>query len=471
MTRVAILGGGPAGVSGAWRLRQRDRAEVTLIERNEYVGGNSGSFPYREHFLDFGSHRLHPASDPGILEDIRGFLGDELLDRPRHGRIRLLGKWVHFPLKPVDLLFHLDKSFALGTLGNMLSKALPKKAREGEENFATVLEDNLGSTICSQFYFPYARKLWGYEPSELSAIQAYKRVSAGSFGKLIKKVLSAVPGLKPEGAGRFFYPKRGFGQISDAYANESARLGADLWLGWSVENVTRTSENAWKVVARRGDETRDLEVDHIWSTLPVSLLSRMLDPAPPAKLLQRANEIDYRAMILIYLEVETAQFTEFDAHYFPGADVTITRLSEPKNYAVRSEPHDRTVLCAELPCARGDEHWNMSDEELGEVMARDLEASGLPLPSKPVAVFTRRPPQAYPIYQTGYENALDPLDEWISQLPNLLTYGRQGLFAHDNTHHAIYMAYAAVECLRDGKFDGPRWAEFRREFSKHVVED
>ena len=57
-------------------------------------------------------------------------------------------------------------------------------------------------------------------------------------------------------------------------------------------------------------------------------------------------------------------------------------------------------------------------------------------------------------------------------MDGLLTFGRQGLFAHDNTHHALYMAYSAAECLdEDGSFDNILWQEYRRDFEKHVVVD
>ena len=73
----------------------------------------------------------------------------------------------------------LDKAFAFGAAWDMVRRALFGKRNEGE-TFATVLQANLGQTICQHFYFPYARKLWGYEPDKLSGIQARKRVSAGS---------------------------------------------------------------------------------------------------------------------------------------------------------------------------------------------------------------------------------------------------------------------------------------------------
>ncbi|MBK9550160.1 MAG: NAD(P)-binding protein [Gemmatimonadetes bacterium] len=203
---MVILGAGPAGVGAAYRLRQDARAEVTVLEQHDVPGGNAGSFEFGGMRVDFGSHRLHPACDPEILSDIRGFLGDDLRDRPRHGRIGLRGRWIHFPLKPIDLLVRLDPGFALGTLRDMVSK--PFRAAPSGDSFGDVLMANLGPTICESFYFPYARKIWGREPTELSGIQARRRVSAGSFLKLARKVLSAVPGLKPPGRGASSIPPR-----------------------------------------------------------------------------------------------------------------------------------------------------------------------------------------------------------------------------------------------------------------------
>jgi protoporphyrinogen oxidase len=484
---IAVLGAGPAGLGAAFRLRRAGAARVSVLEQQPRVGGNAGSFDLDGVHVDLGSHRLHPACHPGILDDIRELLGEELLERPRHGRIRLRGRWIHFPLKPHDLLLRLDRRFAIGVARDMALGVLPRGDQELAD-FASVLRARLGGTICEHFYFPYARKIWGLEPEELSAEQAHRRVAANSFGKLIRKVAGQLPGVKPVGFRHFFYPRRGFGAISEAYGKAATEAGAELHLGqtvtrlelpaqpgdpWTVE-ITSAAEppaGAAAGAAAATGERRSLTADYVWSTIPISVLARIVSPAPPAEVQAAMEAIRYRSMILVYLTLDVERFSEYDAHYFPGAEVSITRMSEPKNYSASSEPAGRTVLCAELPCSPEDEAWSMSDQDLGKRVAADLERVDIPLPVVPSGVHVRKLRYAYPIYNCGYERHFRVLDEWARGLPGLLSFGRQGLFAHDNTHHALYMAYRASDCLTPAGFDESRWAEYREEFKGHVVED
>jgi protoporphyrinogen oxidase len=472
LPHVVILGGGPAGVGAAYRLRAAGRARATLLERGERVGGVAGSFQLSGQRVDYGSHRLHPECDPAILADIRRLIGEDLLDRPRHGRIRLRGRWVHFPLKPLDLLRHVDPAFLAGAARDALAR-VGRRPPENPDSFAEALRARLGPTICDDFYFPYARKIWGLEPEEMAAEQAQRRVAANSPAKLVRKVLAQVPGVRVPGAGRFYYPRKGYGQISQAYADAATKAGAELLLGWTVTEVDAPAAptESWTVVAEKDGERRELQADHVWSTIPLTLLARMTRPAPPEPVLAAASALDYRAMLLVYLVLPVDRFTEYDAHYFPGGDVSITRLTEPKNYAALSEPAGRTILCAELPCSPGDAHWDASEEELGRLVVEDMRRAGLAPDAQPTAVHVRRLRHAYPIYTRGYAEPFRALDEWAAGLPRLLTLGRQGLFAHDNTHHALAMAYGAVDCLSPEGFDHQRWARYRREFEKHVVVD
>ena len=76
-------------------------------------------------------------------------------------------------------------------------------------------------------------------------------------------------------------------------------------------------------------------------------------------------------MLLIYLVLDTPQFTPYDAHYLPGGDVRITRLSEPRNYDRRSRrqglsgsTHCPQRMAGEKPgCQKGDYGYDRSKTE------------------------------------------------------------------------------------------------------------
>ena len=124
---ITILGSGPAGLSAALFLARDKGAKVTVLERSQTVGGNAGSFLLEDVWCDFGSHRFHPAAEPHVLSEVQSLLGEDLLWRPRHGRIRLKGRWIHFPLQPADLLLSLPKDFAAGLLLDAGLKPLRKR--------------------------------------------------------------------------------------------------------------------------------------------------------------------------------------------------------------------------------------------------------------------------------------------------------------------------------------------------------
>jgi protoporphyrinogen oxidase len=473
MKDVVVLGAGPAGL-GAALGAARKGYEVTVLEQGDRVGGNSGSFELAGIRVDYGSHRFHPAADPAVFSLVRELLGDDLLVRPRHGRIRLLGRWIHFPLRPLDLALRAHPRFTAGVIADAARKGVMGGDRldPAHETFASVLDRGLGPTICREFYFPYARKIWGLEPDEISPIQARRRVSSGSLGSLLKRLLPrrAKAGAR-SGKGIFYYPKRGYGQISERLAEAAEAAGARVLLGTVARRIDLTSSSERRVEIGSSHGTDVLTTRHVWSTIPVTTLIRLVEPAAPAEIKAAGAALQLRAMLLVYLVLETDRFTEFDAHYFPESNVPFTRVSEPKNYAAQGEPRGVTVLCAEIPCNQRDSVWSASSDELGALVVDGLARAGLPVRCRIAEVAVRRLPAAYPIYRVGYEEHFERVDRWVDDLEGVLSFGRQGLYAHDNTHHALFMAHGAVESLTRTGLDKASWHAYRRVFETHVVED
>jgi protoporphyrinogen oxidase len=385
-----------------------------------------------------------------------------------------MDRWVHFPLKPLDLLFKLPLRFSMGATLDLAGKALSgNHDRAATESFASALYAKLGHTICHKFYFPYATKIWGLPPEKISAVQARRRVSTNSLIKVVSKILSATtPGLKPKGSGRFFYPHKGFSQICNSLYSESANTGAQFYLGAGIKSIQTNGNVVEKVSFKNDREHLSLRTDHVWSTIPITTFVQALKPDAPTAIRKAAKAIEFRSMILIYLVLEQERFSEYDAHYFPSPDIPISRLSEPRNYSNRKDPMNRTVLCAELPCSTTDPEWTMTNGDLGTLVRDSLEVAGVPLKAPLIGITTHRLTHAYPIYELGYDGHFKKMDTWLSQFRNLVFFGRQGLFVHDNTHHALHMGYCAVDCLEDdGFFDRSKWEDCRRVFETHVVED
>ncbi len=454
-----MLGAGPAGLGAAYRAAAAGH-RVTLLERAGFVGGAAASGEVAGVRVDLGSHRLHPSIEPRILTVLQGLLGDDLQVRPRNGRIRLGGRWIAFPLRPLDLLRRLPPGMTAGALRDA---ALGPLRHPAADTFSEVLRAALGPTLCERFYLPYARKIWGVDPAELSGEQARRRVGARSPGRVVARALSR----GTRGKRSFLYPRRGYGQIWEALAEAGVGAGVDLRLGSAATTLSLSPGGAVAGLA----DGQTVSARRVWSTIPLTALARMASPAAPADALAAAETLRFRAMTLAYLVVDRPRYTEFDAHYLPTGATPVTRVSEPKNYRDGDDPPGHTVLCAEIPCDPGDEIWRASPDELGRLVADGLVEAGLPHP-RPAEVEVRRLENAYPILRAGFEGPLAALDRWASAQPSLVTLGRQGLFVHDNAHHALAMAWAAADCLgRDGSFDALGWAAARERFAAHVVED
>jgi protoporphyrinogen oxidase len=459
---LIVLGAGPAGLAAAWRAALRG-LEVTVLDRSDRVGGLAASFDVGGVRVDHGSHRLHPATPPDILDELKQLLGEDLQTRRRNGRLRIAGTWVDFPLSGRQLARSLPAPMLVGIAKDAAAAPL---RRVREDSYAGVLRAGLGPTVYRALYEPFAVKLWGLPGDRIAAEQARRRVTADTPWKVAARIARRKRG--GSGAGTFLYPRRGFGQIVDTLAEQAQAAGAQIRLRTDVD-VIAPSFGSVRVSSRDGFAVTGR---HAFSTLPLTTLARLTHPGPSLVAIEAATRLHFRAMVLVYIVHEGGRWTPYDAHYLPGDESPVSRISEPANYRESADdPAGRSVICAEVPCAVGDEIWTATDEDHAWLVDLTLERCELPA-LKRSDVVVRRLPTVYPVYERGFERHLSGLEAWVRAVPSVTTFGRLGLFVHDNTHHALVMARDAVAALDDaGRFDTLAWDNALDRFARHVVED
>jgi protoporphyrinogen oxidase len=373
--------------------------------------------------------------------------------------VALKGQWLRFPLRIGDLARKLPPTY-IGRIG--LDMLVAPFRRRPERSAGDAIANRLGPTVAETFYTPYLVKLWGLPPDELDVELADRRISARSALAVVKKALR-----RDDSSGsRYLYPSGGFGRIAESIADAAAKAGAEIRLEAQVDRVAETGDGV-EVTLADGTTVRAAS---LLSSVPASVLARLMGAPDPV--LAAAGRLRHRAMVLSYLVFDVDRLTEFDAHYFPGLQTPVSRMSEPKNFRVSSaDPHGVTVLCAELPCWHGDETWEASADELAERVMATLRPLGFEFP--PLAgADVRRIPHCYPVYAGTYREDQAQVEAWLDGHERLLAFGRQALFATDNTHHVLQMGWDAAAVVgADGMIDRAAWEPARDSYRDNVVED
>ena len=448
--RVAILGGGVAGLSAAWKLAEGG-VGVDLYEAAPVLGGMAGSMRRNGYIWDFGPHRFHSAN-PAIISTVQDLLGDDMRGRRRKTRVYFMNHLYDYPLNASNLLTNLPKSVAALSLLDFVGMKLKQRFRPAEDDsFESWVVNRFGRRLYDLYFGPYTAKVWGRDPSKLSASWAAQRVAVVDLWDLLLRVMHLRRGDNgfhhSEFKNDFWYPRNGIGQISEAMAERARAAGADLRTGARITAVEHDGAQITAIQYRHGDETITQPCDAVVSTLPLPLLVQLLQPAAPAEVLAAAHSLQYRAMIFLFLEIDKPSVTDDHWVYFPDADLIFNRISEMKNFSEDATPPGKTSLTLEITCDIGDEIWNTPEEELYARALWQMASTGLIRETEVTGHFFRRLSHAYPTYDVDFEAKIGHMAYHLADYDNLVNAGRQALFRYVNTDHVMEMGFCAAEEL------------------------
>lgn len=433
---IIIMGGGLAGLSAGFCLAEAGR-NVSVVEADSDVGGLSRTIRHGDFRFDLGGHRFFTKNQE-TERFVKDILKGQYLDVHRKSKIYLHNNFFDYPLRPANALLGLG----LGTTVRAVTDYGKEKVKNifiKPQNVS--LEDwvvsNFGRTLFTIYFKEYSEKVWGIECKDISEEWVSRRIEGLSLGVAMKNAIFKFSGRKvPTLVDRFIYPPFGIGQISD-------RLREEIEKDNTVNTNTRVREVHHKdfsvtgVTAQNCERDYDIKGKEFISSIPITHLLTMLNPAPPRAILDAASKLRYRDLIVVTLMIDRERVTDLTWLYLPEKNMPLGRIHEPKNWSPYLAPEGKTSIVAEYFCFQNDSIWNSSDTELADITSLQLEQLGLIKKEDVADHCIIKVPKAYPVFEVGYETYYSMILDYLKNFRNLHIAGRTGMFRYYNIDHAI----------------------------------
>ncbi len=494
---VAIVGGGPAGLTAALELVRRTRMRVIVLEASGDLGGISKTVNHKGNRIDIGGHRFFSKSDwvmnwwqdilpidhAGPAVDIsyqnksrpveagrRDTDPDRvMLVRNRLSRIYFDGKFFPYPIKA-----DVGTAMKLGPLrvSRMMASYARARAfpRQPEVSLEDFLLNRFGYELYDTFFKHYTEKVWGVPCSEISAEWGAQRIKGLNISKAIAHALKApFKKLRPGAGGaantslieRFLYPKYGPGQMWETVAEQVQAGGGEIRFHEKAVGL-QILDGKVRALTTQNVETGErttIQADHVISTMPVTELVAAMGPGAPEAVHRVAAGLEYRDFITVGLLLrKMAQSRGAQTGspinlvpdnwiYIQDKGIEVGRLQFFNNWSPYMVADPATAWVGmEYFCREGDGLWSQSDAEMTDLGIREMEVLGLAHRADLLDSLVLRVPKAYPGYYGSY-GQFDTIRQFTDSVPNLFLVGRNGMHRYNNQDHSMLTARCAVDAI------------------------
>lgn len=436
--KVLILGAGVTGLGAAWRLAETGESDWQILEADDHVGGLSASFRDEKGFFwDVGGHVLfshYPAFDAALEK----FLSDAWVKHRRRAWVFMDGRFIPYPLQQhVEDLPEPQRGRCIEGL---------RRARQCEpaggkiENFAEYLLANFGEGLCEAFLFPYNRKCWACEPSELSADWVGERVAPPVESG--RRVAAWGPNAE------FRFPlSGGTGAIWNACA---AKLDASRIR--LRTRATRIDASSRTVFCADGTS---VHYEWLVSTIPLNELVRLAgephDLACDAKALVHTST---HVAGLGFAGPPPESLAGKSWMYFPQADVPCYRVTVFSNYSPNNVPAGGafwSLLCETSESPRRP----LGDADLPRLTLESLVSCGLldrEVEKRLCSTWRYRSEYGYPVPAIPRDAILSKVQPRLEAM-NILSRGRFGGWKYEvgNMDHSFMQGVEAADRICTGR--------------------
>jgi len=453
-TRFLIIGAGVSGLTTALALSHKFPGEVLVLEKEQTVGGLLRTLTRNSARYDLGSHRIHQSPSQRAFRLIQEVCGEELLKKERGGKLRLKKSYVNYPITSFQMfrgIGLLESALCgLSLVRYRLGSSLRGEGRIREnDNYESYLVRRAGKRAYQLFYEPYARKVWGGEPSLISTTAVKKRISMLSPTLFLKDMIAHYAGRSP--SQYYYYLRGGISRLPESLARQVNESGGEVVVG--VKDFWLDLHQGRRICRLKSDSATEVEFETLITTIPLDEFLLKIDL--PEGVRRRVESVRWRGLRLVFLHVEGEPRLDGESFYFPELSYVFGRVSVPKRFDPSMQPDSgETAFTCEIPCSEDDGLWAAPDGPVFEMCWESLRQAELIGQNQKALVaksFSLRLPKIYPVYQIGWDGLIKDLLFFAAQkFPFIYSSGKPGLFLHNNIDHSIEIGLVLADDILEG---------------------
>jgi protoporphyrinogen oxidase len=448
--KVIILGGGVSGLGLAWRLSARGAA-AWVLEANPVVGGLARTERAEGYCLDVGPHSFF-SEDREIADRVLSLFNPPLVPAPRTVQFYYRGKYLNYPLTPLNVLTGMGAASGLRAALSFLNSRLQRRPDPGDPDHETV-EDwavrSFGDHLYRNFFKPYTEQFWKVPCTELAArsIPTHTRMSFVHTLKVLlhRRIERLDPSLIEREMLPTYYPPTGFGEIPERIAATVRSNGGTILTNCRATRIRERPDGVVCVTCVCDGEVQTVEGTHVVSTIPLRDLIANLDPAPPPEVVASARALQYRPLVVLGLVTDRPHVLK--ASYIYVMNKPYNRISEANWFSPATSPDGENIVAVEIACLRDSAAWHATKEHLFDMCIGSLAEDGFLGPGDVKRLLLVKAPDAYPIYHLGYDAHLKRVLEHVRGRSRVFTLGRTGEFRYMDSDVCLRRAFKLADAL------------------------
>lgn len=447
--KVIIFGAGPAGLTAAYEACKRGLLPL-VFEKDREVGGISKTVNYKDYLFDIGGHRFFTKYDE-VKKIWYEILGDNFITRPRLSRIYYNNKFFFYPIKLLNALMNLGLVNSFLVVSSYLySQVNPYR---NVANFEEWVSNKFGKKLFTIFFKTYTEKVWGISCKEIQADWAAQRIKSLSLGKAILNSIGFLrKGRITTLIDEFQYPRKGPGQMWNMAKELVEKQGGKVELNSKLVRLNRKRDRIASALIKSNGSLQEISGDHFLSTVPLRELVQAIKPAAPGDVLDAARRLRYRDFFTVSLVIKKPSIFPDNWIYVHSPEVKVGRIQNFKNWSPEMVPDPQmTSLGLEYFCFESDDLWKRDNKELVELGIAEISRLKFASRKQVIDGLVIRSPKTYPIYDEGYRERVEIIKNYLSQIKNLQTMGRNGLHRYNNQDHSMLSAIMAVSNILGAK--------------------